>query len=128
MILAGTAGAGVTVDLLWFDTGTATLTTDPGDSGGNSNCSGAFNTFTDSRCMRRSVDLGSIEYSAVTQPRSWSFNHGGIRSSTVAVQSTRVSPKEQSTDPSAHFVKFVVSSIGRNSLGSRPSCRIGQGR
>ena len=52
MIFAGTAGAGVTVDLIWFDTGTATLSIAPGDPGGNSNCSGAFNTFVDTRCLK----------------------------------------------------------------------------
>jgi hypothetical protein len=52
MVFAGSAGAGVTVDLLWFDNGTPTLSTDLGDSGGNSNCSGAFNTFADSRCLK----------------------------------------------------------------------------
>jgi hypothetical protein len=52
MTLASSAGAGVTVDLIWLDSGTATLTTDLGDSGGNSQCSGNFNTFVDTRCMK----------------------------------------------------------------------------
>ncbi len=50
------------------------------------------------RDTRTEVDLGSMAYSAVTQPRPVPRRKGGTFSSTVAVQSTLVSPKEASTD------------------------------
>jgi hypothetical protein len=42
-----------------------------------------------------------MPYSAVTQPRPRPRSHGGTRVSTLAVQMTRVSPKQTSTEPSA---------------------------
>jgi hypothetical protein len=44
------------------------------------------------RCMRSPVEAGSIEYSAVSQPRPWPLSQRGISSSTMAVQSTTVEP------------------------------------
>ena len=50
--LAGSAGAGVTIDLLWFDNGSATLSVGTSDTGNNSNCSGFHNTAVDARCLK----------------------------------------------------------------------------
>jgi hypothetical protein len=44
---------------------------------------------------------GSMPYSAVTQPSPLPRLCGGTRSSTEAVHSTWVSPKQTSTEPSA---------------------------
>ena len=54
-----------------------------------------------SRCMRVFVARGSMPYSAVTQPLPVLRRNGGTRSSTLAVQMTRVRPASMSTDPSA---------------------------
>jgi hypothetical protein len=47
------------------------------------------------------VARGSIPYSAVTQPFPVFLRNGGTRSSTLAVQITRVRPASMKTDPSA---------------------------
>ena len=56
------------------------------------------------RSLRSDVAPGSIEYSAVTQPRPLPRSHGGTRSSTDAVHSTRVRPISTSTEPIASSV------------------------
>ena len=61
-----------------------------------------------SRGERVLVARGSIEYSAVTQPRPVSLRKGGTFSSTVALQITLVLPQEISTDPSACMVKSLM--------------------
>ena len=76
-----------------------------------------------SRRERWRLARGSMEYSAVTQPQpgaTW----GGTRSSTLALQSTTVSPQRISTLPSANLMKPVVISTGRSSLYFRPSARV----
>jgi hypothetical protein len=55
-----------------------------------------------------------MPYSAVTQPLPWPLRKGGTCSSTLAVQSTRVSPNSTSTEPSAWRVKPRVKRIGRS--------------
>ena len=62
------------------------------------------------------VDDGSIEYSAVTQPRPVSLRNGGTLSSTLAVQRTHVSPHFTRTLPAAYFVKPCTNSILRSSV------------
>ena len=57
-----------------------------------------------SREARSGVDPGSMEYSAVTQPRPVPRIQGGTRSSTEAVHSTLVWPNVTSTDPGAMTV------------------------
>ena len=54
-----------------------------------------------SREPRVCVARGSIPYSAVTQPLPFPLRKEGTFSSTLAVQSTRVSPISTSTEPSA---------------------------
>ncbi len=83
--------------------------------------------FAASRSLRSDVEPGSIEYSAVTQPRPLPRNHGGTRSSTDAVHSTRVLPNSTSTEPAANSVKSRVNASARRSSGSRPSRRIPTG-
>ena len=56
---------------------------------------------TDSRSLRVLVDLGSIAYSAVTQPSPLPRRQRGSSSVTLAAQSTRVAPNSTSTEPSA---------------------------
>ena len=51
--------------------------------------------------LRSGVEPGSMEYSAVTHPVPLPRIHGGTRSSTDAVHSTRVLPIETSTEPAA---------------------------
>ena len=70
---------------------------------------------TASRSQRVPVDLGSRPYSAVTQPSPLPVRKRGTPGVTVAVQSTRVSPAETSTLPSAYFVKPRRKLSGRNS-------------
>jgi uncharacterized LabA/DUF88 family protein len=53
------------------------------------------------RGVRVAVALGSIEYSAVTQPRPVFRIHDGTASSTDAAQSTLVCPTSISAEPSA---------------------------
>ena len=50
---------------------------------------------------RVDVARGSMPYSAVTQPWPRPFRKGGTLSSTLALHSTRVSPMQASTEPSA---------------------------
>ena len=57
--------------------------------------------FAASRSTRSGDEPGSIEYSAVTQPLPVPRSHGGTRSSTDAVHSTRVRPNSTSTEPVA---------------------------
>ena len=54
-----------------------------------------------SRAFRSSVEYGSIEYSAVSQPPAtfWYFIQAGTDSSIIALQMTRVSPLATSTEP-----------------------------
>ena len=54
-----------------------------------------------SRSTRSGDEPGSIEYSAVTQPLPLPRIQRGTSSSTDAVHSTRVRPKETSTEPAA---------------------------
>jgi len=54
-----------------------------------------------SRVVRVFVARGSIPYSAVTHPFPVFLRNGGTRSSTLAVQITRVRPASMNTDPSA---------------------------
>ena len=54
-----------------------------------------------SRSLRSPVEAGSIAYSAVTQPRPRPSIQRGTVSLIEAVQITRVSPCENSADPSA---------------------------
>ena len=69
-----------------------------------------------SRRLRSSVEYGSIEYSAVSQPPSTFciFIQRGTDSSTVALQITRVSPHSISVEPVAYgamlFLKLTVRS------------------
>jgi len=65
------------------------------------------------------VARGNMPYSAVTQPRPLPLRKGGTRSSTLAVQITRVSPNSTSTDPSACLVNWRVIRIGRSSSAAR---------
>ena len=74
--------------------------------------------------MRVAVARGSIPYSAVTQPLPLLRRNGGTRSSTLAVQITRVRPASISTDPSACIIECGVMAIGRSSSGRRLSERI----
>ena len=69
-----------------------------------------------SRCFRSSVEYGSIEYSAVSQPPSTRCAriHRGTSSSIVAEQITRVSPKETSTEPVAYGATLGMKEIGRS--------------
>ena len=77
-----------------------------------------------SRELRVWVERGSMEYSPVTQPSPLPRNHGGMRSSTLAVHSTRVSPKLIRHEPSACLVKPVSIVIARISSGARPEGRM----
>jgi hypothetical protein len=71
------------------------------------------------------VEPGSIPYSAETQPRPRPRSQGGTRSSTEAVQMTRVRPIEMRALPCAVSRKPGMISTGRNSAGWRPSARTG---
>ena len=64
--------------------------------------------------MRECVAPGNIPYSAVTQPEPLPFSQGGQRSSTLAVQITRVSPKAINVEPAACLVYCRVIETGRN--------------
>ena len=76
------------------------------------------------RLMRSGLDPGSIEYSAVTQPRPVLRSHGGTPSPSEAVHSTRVRPKETRHEPAAISVKSRWKVIGRSSSSARPSGRL----
>jgi hypothetical protein len=78
-----------------------------------------------SRGVRFTVDRGSIEYSAVTQPFPVPRMNCGTDSSTVAAQSTRVFPTVISADPSAVFRKPVSMLTGRIWFGWRLSSLVG---
>ena len=56
----------------------------------------------DSRDVRVSVELGSREYSAVSQPSPLPFRKPGTRSSIVAAQITLVLPTSMSTEPAGY--------------------------
>ena len=77
-----------------------------------------------SRLPRVCVARGSIEYSPVTQPSPLPRIHGGTFRSTLAVHSTRVSPKLMRHEPSACLVKPVSMVMARISSGARPEGRI----
>src|SRR6186997_3517650 len=77
-----------------------------------------------SRSLRVLVARGSMPYSAVTQPLPVLRRNGGTRSSTLAVQMTRVRPTSISTEPSAWARKPGVIVVGRRSVGARPSLRV----
>ncbi len=76
--------------------------------------------FAASRADRVCVERGNIPYSAVTQPWPFPRKNAGTVSSTLAVQSTCVSPNWMSTEPSACLVKRRVKLTGRSSSGLRP--------
>ena len=69
---------------------------------------------TDSRSFRVSVARGSIEYSAVTQPRPLPLRQRGTPCCTDAEQSTLVSPKLINADPSAYFCQSRSIETGRS--------------
>ncbi len=73
-----------------------------------------------SRRTRELVAPGNMPYSAVTQPLPVPFNHGGVRSSRLAVQITLVSPNSISVDPAACLVYCRVILISRSSSTARP--------
>jgi len=78
--------------------------------------------FADSLGVLTPVDLGSMEYSAVTQPPSDSaLRKKGTLSSTVAVHMTLVSPTSISTDPSACLLYSLVILTGLIWPGFLPS-------
>ncbi len=79
---------------------------------------------TDSRSVRSAVARGSIEYSAVTQPRPLSLRQRGTPEVNVAVHMTRVLPHSMSTEPSGTSVKLRVIFTGRSSSTARPSGRM----
>ena len=70
--------------------------------------------------MRSGDEPGSIEYSAVTQPLPVPRSHGGTRSSTDAVHSTRVRPNSTSTEPAANSVKSRANASGAQVVGLAP--------
>jgi hypothetical protein len=74
--------------------------------------------------MRVDVARGSMPYSAVTQPFPVLRRNGGTRSSTLAVQMTRVRPTSINTDPSACIENPGVIVVGRSCAGARPSVRV----
>ena len=76
---------------------------------------------TDSRSLRVLVALGSIAYSAVTQPRPPPRRHRGTSSVTLAAQSTRVAPNSTSTEPSAWSSQPRVNVTSRSWSSERPS-------
>src|SRR5271166_2591691 len=78
---------------------------------------------TDSRSPRVLVALGSIAYSAVTQPRPLPRRQRGTSSVTLAAHSTLVRPNSTSTDPSAWSSQPRVSFTGRSWVTDRPSGR-----
>ena len=66
-----------------------------------------------SRLLRSRLARGSMEYSAVTQP-SPSGTWGGVRSSTLAQQSTWVLPQRIRQEPSANLLMLGMISTGRS--------------
>ena len=77
------------------------------------------------RCLRVSVEYGSIEYSALSQPFGGTseFIHAGTRLSTVAAHITFVLPKDTSAEPVAFGAMPGSNFISRNSAGVLPSNR-----
>src|SRR5262252_9064598 len=73
-----------------------------------------------SRAVRVCVARGSMPYSAVIQPWPLPRRKGGTTSSTLAVQSTWVSPNSTSTEPSACLVGRRAKRTCRSSSGARP--------
>src|SRR5438270_2751931 len=78
-----------------------------------------------SRGVRFSVERGSMEYTAVTQPLPLPRRNCGTLSSTEAAQSTRVFPTVISADPSAVFRYPVSMLTGRIWSGFRSSSLVG---
>ena len=74
-----------------------------------------------SRSPRRSVEPGSIEYSAVIQPRPLPWRKRGTAGSSHTVHSTSVPPTLHSTEPSGFWVKSGSICTGRSSSDFRPS-------
>ena len=70
--------------------------------------------------MRSLVERGSMPYSAVIQPSPLPRRKPGTRFSTLAVHSTRVSPKLTSTEPSAWRVNWRCRVTARNWSKARP--------
>src|SRR5215470_18821130 len=64
-----------------------------------------------------------MPYSAVIQPLPVLRRNGGTLSSTVAVQSTWVSPKRARQEPSAYLAAPGSSTMRRISSGARPEGR-----
>ena len=77
-----------------------------------------------SRLPRVWVARGSMPYSAVTHPWPLPRRNGGTFSSTLAVHSTRVSPKLTRHEPSAWRVKPGSNLSSRIWSGARPDGRI----
>src|SRR4029077_5485285 len=75
------------------------------------------------RALRSPVEAGSIEYSAVTQPRPRPCIQRGTESLTEAVQITLVLPIEISADPSAVSTNSGSIVTGRMSAGPRSELR-----
>ena len=76
------------------------------------------------RCVLVDVARGSMPYSEVIHPSPWPLRKGGTRSSTLTVQSTRVSPTSISADPSACLLYLVWMVTGRIWSAPRPSLRM----
>ena len=74
-----------------------------------------------SRFVRELVEVGSIAYSAVSQPLRLALRHAGNASSIVAVHMTRVSPNSARHEPWAFFMTSRVSVMGRSWSRARPS-------
>ncbi len=77
-----------------------------------------------SRGLRCPVDAGSIEYSAVAQPRPLPAIQRGTDSSTLAVQITRVPPAAISAEPLADLTKSGSMDSGRRPSAPRPKERV----
>src|SRR6185437_15891858 len=80
--------------------------------------------FVTSRGVRVLVARGSMEYSAVTHPLPELRRNEGTELSTLAAQSTRVSPTAISAEPSAVLRYPGVMVTGRNWFGCLESARI----
>ena len=81
----------------------------------------------ESRWLRVTVDRGSIEYSAVTQPPlPLPRRKAGTLSSTLTEQITRVLPSSIRAEPSAKLRNPGVIFTGRSASQLRPSARLTQ--
>jgi MFS transporter, OFA family, oxalate/formate antiporter len=80
-----------------------------------------------SRSPRVWVARGSMPYSAVTQPWPELRRKGGTLPSTLAVQSTSVTPKRIRQEPSAWRATPGSRMTGRSASGARPEGRMGWG-